>query len=113
MEYVSLDCGAPVGFASPSYSYSNTTTNPISPDSKENVGRRLVQDVRSIYEFYEESPYIQCPLGTNNIIKGCLSISEGLTMILTPWPTLQDELKGAVKIFRGFRDIIDGIGQLF
>ena len=106
MDYIRFDSGAPVAFPSPG-TLSQTTPQPT--DTKENVSTRLKRDIQSIIEY----PYIQKPLGALSIYDGCKMISDGFLLILTPVPSLQDELIGIAKIFWGFKDVIDGIDDLF
>ena len=93
--------------------YTHTPSNPITPDLKEEVQKRVEKDIQSVIDFYTTSPYIQRPLGAKNVYDGCIMISKGLLMITTPWPTLTDEVHGAIMVFWGFKDVIEGIDQFF
>lgn len=87
--------------------------NPIAPDTKENVKKRVSKDIQDVVTFFTTSPYIQKPLGAKSLYNGCTTISEGVALILTPWPTLNDEILGIVKIFWGFKEVIESIDQIF
>ena len=93
--------------------YAHTPSNPITPDLKEEVQKRVEKDIQSVIDFYTTSPYIQRPLGSKNVYDGCIMIRNGLLMITTPWPTLTDEVHGAIMVFWGFKDVIEGIDQFF
>ena len=111
MEYASFDCGAPVAFPSSSI-VSYTATTSTHTDTKENVHKNLIKQAKDSWDYGVEvynSPLVQRPMGTYSYLDGITSITVGVELILTPYPTLSDEILGVVKIFTGFYDVVTGL----
>ena len=109
MEYASFDCGAPVAFPSAS---TLSRTTPQTTDTKENVCKNLIEQAKDSWDYGVEvynSPLVQRPMGTYSYLDGITSITVGVELILTPYPTLADEILGIVKIFTGFYDVVTGL----
>ena len=109
MEYASFDCGAPAAFPSPS---TLSRTAPQSTDTKENVRKNLIKQAKDSWDYCVDvynSPIVQRPMGTYSLIDGIMTITIGIELIVTPYPTFIDEIKGFGMIFGGCQDVIGGI----
>ena len=111
MDYVSFDCGAPTAFPSAS-TIAYIATKSIHTDTKENIRKKLITQAIDSWDYcvaVYNSPAVQRPIGTYSFIDGIMTITAGVELLIYPYPTLLDEIKGLGMIFMGFKDVIDGI----